>query len=89
MFSGVPTDRSKYRGRVENTRHPPLEHIDQLSINQFKLHMALGWVLGVVNRPSVAGAVLKTPLQLTNSLSRSESSRHYLSQTVRVGELKF
>ena len=51
----------------------------------------------IVNRPSVAGAVLKSYPSLTDSFIHSfiewsfssESSRHCLSQTWRAGELKF
>ena len=39
--------RKQISGAVENIGHHPLEHIDQLSINQVKLHMALAWVLHV------------------------------------------
>ena len=53
--------------------------------------------LVIVNRPGVAGAVLKTPLSLINSFSQSvsqsafssESSKYHKSQTVRARELKF
>ena len=46
-----------------------------------------------INRPGVAGPVLKTPLLLIHSVSQwsfsLQSSKHHNSQTVRARDLKF